>query len=70
MNMRGFTMPTRRLDYLLMGIIAGIFAGLICVYILGITYFELLRVGQSIRESFKIAPKGQIINCIRLISNI
>ncbi len=67
---RGFKMPTRRLDYLLMGIIAGIFTGLICVYIFGITYLELMRAGQSIKDGLKIAPKGQIINYIRLISNI
>ena len=48
-----FTMPARRLDYLLMGIVAGIIAGLILVYIFGITYAEILRVGESIRFAFR-----------------
>jgi len=67
---RRLRMPTRRWEYIIMGIAAGVFAGIVCVYIFGITYFELLKAGQSIRESFKTAPKGQIINYIRLISNI
>lgn len=55
--MTGFTMPTRRLDYLLMGIVAGVIAGLVCVYILGITYFELVKAGQAVSQSFKMAWK-------------
>ncbi len=49
-----FTMPSRTFDYLLMGIAAGIIAGLICVYIFGITYLEMLNVGATVRTAFKI----------------
>jgi len=67
---RNFKMPTRRYEDLIMGIIAGVFAGLVCVYIFGITYLELMRLGQGIKDGLKTAPNGQIINYIRLISNI
>ena len=46
-------MPTKTLDYLVMGIIAGIVAGIILVYIGGITYFELINVGEGMKMAFK-----------------
>ena len=46
-------MPTKTLDYLIMGIIAGIVAGIILVYIGGITYFELIKVGEGMKMAFK-----------------
>lgn len=49
-----FIMPTRTLDYLLMGIVAGIVAGIILVYIGGITYFSLMGAGESLKASFKM----------------
>ena len=52
--MRSFVMPARTLDYLLMGIIAGIIAGLILVYIGGITIYAVIEAGQNIRSAFKM----------------
>lgn len=48
------TMPTRTLDYLLMGIIAGIIAGIILVYIGGITYFSLMSTVENLKTAFKM----------------
>lgn len=36
------TIPTRALDYLLMGIIAGVIAGLILVFLFGVTFSKLV----------------------------
>jgi len=49
-----FTMPTRTLDYLIMGIVAGIIAGIILVYIGGITYLSLINVAERLKMAFKI----------------
>lgn len=49
-----FTMPTRTLDYLLMGIVAGIIAGIILVYIGGITYINLLATIEKLKIAFKM----------------
>ncbi len=49
-----FVMPTRSLDYLLMGIVAGIIAGLILVYIAGITFQAILNVAEILKSAFKI----------------
>ena len=54
--MRKLKMPIRTLDYLLMGIIAGILAGIILVYIAGITYAAILETMETLRNSFKIRP--------------
>ncbi len=51
--MKRFRAPNKRLEYLLMGIIAGIIAGIILVYIVGITYSEMIRIGDSMRMAFK-----------------
>ena len=48
------TMPTRTLDYLLMGIIAGAIAGIILVYIGGITYHSIIQASEGIKMSFKM----------------
>lgn len=48
-------MPTRTMDYLLMGIAAGIIAGIILVYILGITFFAIIDVVLTVKQAFKIA---------------
>ena len=50
-----FVMPTRTLDYLLMGIAAGIIAGIILVYIVGITFFAIIDVALTVKQAFKIA---------------
>jgi len=63
-------MPTRTLDYLLMGIVAGVFAGIILVYVVGVTYLELLRVAESIRDTLKSPQKAVLINFIQLISKL
>ena len=52
--MHDFVMPTRTLDYLLMGIIAGVIAGLILVYIGGITFYAIIQASQGIKASFKM----------------
>ena len=52
--MHKLVMPKRRWDYLLMGIIAGIFAGLILIYIGGITYYGIIQASESIKMSFKM----------------
>lgn len=52
--MRSLVMPARRLDYLLMGIIAGAIAGLILVYIGGITFYAIIQATQSIKGAFKM----------------
>ncbi len=49
------TMPTRTQEYILMGIVAGIIAGIVLVYIFGVTYAEMLRAAETIRNSFKVA---------------
>jgi len=49
-----FAMPTRTLDYALMGVAAGVIAGIVLIYIVGISYLELLKVAESIRMSFKM----------------
>lgn len=46
-------MPIRKVDYLLMGIAAGVIAGIILVYIVGITYIEVIRVSAAIKSAFK-----------------
>lgn len=46
-------MPTRSLDYLLMGIIAGIIAGIILVYVLGVTFEAIAKVAETLRNAFK-----------------
>ncbi len=51
--MRHLVMPRRTLDYLLMGIVAGIIAGLILVYIGGITYYGIIQASESIKMGFK-----------------
>ena len=50
-----FVMPTRILDYLLMGIAAGIIAGIILVYIGGITFSAIIDAMLTIKQAFKIA---------------
>ncbi|MFA4856085.1 MAG: hypothetical protein WC634_05900 [archaeon] len=52
--MHGLVMPVRTLDYLLMGIIAGAIAGLILVYIGGITIYAVIQAAQSIKGAFKM----------------
>jgi hypothetical protein len=52
--MHNFVMPARTMDYLLMGIIAGVIAGLILVYIGGITFYAVMQAGQSIKGAFKM----------------
>ena len=52
--MHKLIMPKRTLDYLLMGIIAGIIAGLILIYIGGITYYGIIQAFESIKMSFKM----------------
>ncbi len=52
-----FVMPTRTLDYLLMGIAAGIIAGIILVYIAGITFFAMLQAVEGIKSIFQDALK-------------
>jgi len=47
-------MPRRTLDYLLMGIIAGILAGLLLIYIGGITYYGIIQASEGIKMSFKM----------------
>ena len=47
-------MPRRTLDYLLMGIVAGVIAGIILVYIVGITYLEMLKIADSLKNAFKM----------------
>jgi hypothetical protein len=54
--MKKFTMPSRTLDYILMGIIAGVIAGIILVYIAGITYLAILETAETLRNAFKIVP--------------
>ena len=49
-----FTLPTRTLDYLLMGIIAGIVAGIILVYIAGISYLAILNAAEALKNAFRI----------------
>ncbi len=48
-----FEMPTKSLDYLLMGIIAGVIAGIILVYLVGVTYAEMLKVAESFKTAFE-----------------
>jgi hypothetical protein len=50
---KSFRMPSRTLDYLLMGIIAGIIAGIVLVYIVGVTYTEMIKAAESMRMAFK-----------------
>ena len=54
--MRHLVMPKRTLDYLLMGIIAGIIAGLLLIYIGGITYYGIIQAfeGTTMRDSIKV----------------
>lgn len=52
--MQGLVMPNRTLDYLLMGIIAGAIAGLILVYIGGITIYAIIQASQNLKASFKM----------------
>ncbi len=52
--MHRLIMPRRTLDYLLMGIIAGIIAGLVLIYIGGITYYSIIQAAESIKMSFKM----------------
>ena len=49
-----FVLPTRTLDYLLMGIIAGLVAGIILVYIAGISYLAILQAAEAMRNAFRI----------------
>ena len=51
--MHRLIMPKKTRDYLLMGIIAGIIAGLLLSYIGGITYYGIIQVTESIKMSFK-----------------
>ncbi len=52
--MRELVMPARTLDYLLMGIIAGVIAGLILVYIGGITFYAIIQASENIKAAFKM----------------
>jgi len=52
--MHKLIMPRRTLDYLLMGIIAGILAGLLLIYIGGITYYSIIQASEGIKMSFKM----------------
>jgi hypothetical protein len=47
-------MPARTLDYLWMGIIAGIIAGLVLVYIGGITFYAIIQATEGIKGAFKM----------------
>ena len=55
--MHKLIMPRRTLDYLLMGIIAGILAGLLLIYIGGITYYGMIQAVESIKMNFKMPLK-------------
>ena len=48
------TMPTRTLDYFLMGIVAGVVAGLVLVFLFGITLSALAVGMNNIAEVAKI----------------
>ena len=49
-----FTMPTRTLEYALMGVAAGIIAGLVLVLLLGITFSALVASMESIKQAMQI----------------
>lgn len=49
-----FVMPSRTLDYLLMGIVAGLIAGIILIYIGGITYFAIIEATETLTGAFRI----------------
>ena len=51
--MRRLKMPRQTIEYLFMGIIAGIIAGVVLVYVVGVTYMELIRIGESMKMAFK-----------------
>lgn len=53
-RMRDFVMPTNTFEYLLMGIIAGAIAGIILVYIGGITFYAIMQTSESIKAAFKM----------------
>ena len=53
--MHKLIMPKRTLDYLLMGIIAGILAGLLLIYIGGITYYGIIQTAEFIKATFRIS---------------
>lgn len=54
--MKDFKMPHRTMDYLIMGIIAGLITGIILVYIAGITYAAILETAETLRNAFRIVP--------------
>lgn len=51
-----FTMPTRTLDYALMGITAGIITGLVLYFLLGITLEALGAALANMRLAQQIKP--------------
>ena len=53
MKMRSLIMPRRTIDYLLMGIVAGVLAGLLLIYVGGITYHGIIQATESVKISLK-----------------